>query len=375
MNILMLLTNGFDPDIRVHKEAYSLVKMGYEVDIWCWDRERKHRNEPESNLNGYRIRRFFISSKYGNGLRQLIPMIRFYIEIIKNAVNKKINIVHCHDFDTLILGCILKMILGMRLVFDEHDSFDTYFINRGSGGYIIAKIIRVIQDILLRCVDTHIIVTPGQIPKNKKLSQKYGPFIIMNTPEASVFTNIEKIKKEKTTIAYIGNLSNYCQEIDLLCKCGSYYFNNIEIHIYGSGSCLQYLINKYKSFSNIIFHGYFDYSSINKIYRNTDIAYIVYPTFISSTALPNKFFESVLSCTPMIVNKNSYFGKIALENGWAFSISENSLEIDLKNIIELVITSPEMLTDMMNSMKEKRNNYDWKNNEILLSKIYDSLKV
>lgn len=376
MHILMLLTNGFDPDMRVHKEASSLAKMGHKVDIWCWDRERKHKYKPECDFYGYRIRRFFTKSKYGNGLRQFIPMIRFYIDVIKNVVNeKKIDIIHAHDFDTLILGCILKIILGTRLIFDEHDSFDTYYIKRGAYGFIIARLIQLIQSILLRCVDTHIIVTPGQVSGNIKRSSKYGPFIVMNTPEASIFNSIEKTKREKISIAYIGNFTNYCQEIEALCKSGSSHRNFIEIHIYGSGSCLEYLINRYKALGNVFFHGRYEYSSINQIYKNTDLAYAVYPTYISSTALPNKFFESVLSCTPMIVNKNSLFGKIVIKNGWGFGISENSLEMDLKNIVELVLSNPTILADMAKKMENKRNNYDWRNSEMLLGKIYDSWKL
>ena len=39
--VLMLLTNAFDPDPRVHHEAKALVESGYDVTILCWDRDYK----------------------------------------------------------------------------------------------------------------------------------------------------------------------------------------------------------------------------------------------------------------------------------------------------------------------------------------------
>ena len=37
--ITMFLTNGFNPDVRVYKEALYLVEHGFSVKILCWDRE------------------------------------------------------------------------------------------------------------------------------------------------------------------------------------------------------------------------------------------------------------------------------------------------------------------------------------------------
>lgn len=54
----MLLTNGFDPDPRVYKEAKSLTKLGHKITILCWDRDGTYVDKPEENLNGIKIVRF-----------------------------------------------------------------------------------------------------------------------------------------------------------------------------------------------------------------------------------------------------------------------------------------------------------------------------
>ena len=40
MNITMLLTNAFEMDVRVYKEARYLIEKGNNVTILCWDRNK-----------------------------------------------------------------------------------------------------------------------------------------------------------------------------------------------------------------------------------------------------------------------------------------------------------------------------------------------
>lgn len=37
-HIIEFLTNAYDPDVRVYKEAVYLVRRGFSVTILCWDR-------------------------------------------------------------------------------------------------------------------------------------------------------------------------------------------------------------------------------------------------------------------------------------------------------------------------------------------------
>ena len=54
--VLMLLSNGFEPDIRVYKEAKSLVENNYDVTIFCLDRNENL--SEEENLEGIQIKRY-----------------------------------------------------------------------------------------------------------------------------------------------------------------------------------------------------------------------------------------------------------------------------------------------------------------------------
>ena len=55
MKVIMVVTNHFNPDPRVYKEAKSLVRNGYEVIIIAWDRVGKY---PEKEvMDGVVIKR------------------------------------------------------------------------------------------------------------------------------------------------------------------------------------------------------------------------------------------------------------------------------------------------------------------------------
>ena len=60
--VYMILTNGFDPDVRVYKEAKYLVEKNFEVTILCWDRRCEYIDKKEEILDGIKIKRFFIPS-------------------------------------------------------------------------------------------------------------------------------------------------------------------------------------------------------------------------------------------------------------------------------------------------------------------------
>ena len=66
--ITMLLTNGFDPDVRVYKEALYLVGRGFSVTVLCWDRDPARGYPQRETLEGIEIVRFRVPSVAGSGM-------------------------------------------------------------------------------------------------------------------------------------------------------------------------------------------------------------------------------------------------------------------------------------------------------------------
>ena len=86
--IKMILGNSFKSDIRVLKEARTLVQNGYEVEVLAWDRENELLNKEYDEIDGIKIKRFFPKAKYGSGKKQIFSFIKFIFEVRSYLKNK-----------------------------------------------------------------------------------------------------------------------------------------------------------------------------------------------------------------------------------------------------------------------------------------------
>ena len=108
--IIMLLSNGFDPDPRVYNEAVALVEHGYEVCVVCWNRDRGLKKPRAEDTDGIRVERVGPRSKHNLGRSQILFLLLFWIRVFFGVLFKKANALHCHDFDTLPVGfCLAKL--------------------------------------------------------------------------------------------------------------------------------------------------------------------------------------------------------------------------------------------------------------------------
>jgi len=71
MIIKMILTNAFDIDVRVYKEAKYLLSKGHSVEIICWDKTPEKGLPVSEIIDGIHITRIGIPSVAGTGYKQL----------------------------------------------------------------------------------------------------------------------------------------------------------------------------------------------------------------------------------------------------------------------------------------------------------------
>jgi glycosyltransferase involved in cell wall biosynthesis len=121
--IAMLLTNPFRPDTRVLKEARSLVEHGYRVNVIAWDRQGEYPAVDEI-IPGLTVQRVQdVPSGYGIGARQILPLRRFWHAAGEQMNEYPPNLVHCHDFDTLLAGLSWGRRRGIPVIYDAHEHY------------------------------------------------------------------------------------------------------------------------------------------------------------------------------------------------------------------------------------------------------------
>lgn len=154
-SIVMMLSNPFKPDLRVYKEAKSLVDAGYSVTIVAWDREMRYCTAEV--VDGIEVRRIKISAPYGTGISKLGRMLSFWLESARLAKSERFSAVHCHDLDTLIVGVLLKILYKRRLVYDAHEKFSRMVLM--SSSRITAFFVEIYERLLIHFVNSIIVAS------------------------------------------------------------------------------------------------------------------------------------------------------------------------------------------------------------------------
>ena len=154
--ILMFLDNGFKPDLRVEKEINTLIKLGYSVDLYCWDQEG---NLPaQEKQHHFNIHRIGLVVEKQKGVKKIIDLLKFYLKAYKKVKNQKENYkyIYVHDFLLLPLGTFLKFRFKLPFIYDVHEIY--HLMEWEKYNPILRNLIFRIECFLSKFADAFIVV-------------------------------------------------------------------------------------------------------------------------------------------------------------------------------------------------------------------------
>lgn len=194
----MFLYHPFELDSRVEREARSLVKAGYDVDVFAAAADGMPQHEAR---DGYTIQRVPAEGPFARVLgrvhdtdlrglarlafrgRALIRMRTWARRAARAAAKHPAALIVGHDLDGFLAGTRAKRRLGAPLIYDSHELFPDFaaagrpaFERRGWILY---------ESRLIRRADTVFAVTPGRADV---MAERYGlptPRVIRNMPEVA----------------------------------------------------------------------------------------------------------------------------------------------------------------------------------------------
>jgi glycosyltransferase involved in cell wall biosynthesis len=384
----MVVTNHFNPDPRVYKEAKSLVRNGYEVIIIAWDRVGKY---PEKEvMDGVVIKRIKLKCKYGSMKDFIIRLPLFYLKALKILLKEKFNVIHTHDFDTAFLGFLSKYLFRKKWIYDVHDLYFTFFMKDGNNKKFIpsllSNIVKKIDLFFAKCCGTLIIPTESIGGKFEGLKEYYiinrikkdKIITIWNVPDVEGFLNYKKLdlkKSDKFTIGFIGSQRTTKNFISLF-EAVKNKSDEYKILFVGEGKTTEQLKKivkeKYHTL-DVEFVGNVDYKLIPNYYKICDVIYSVYiekekakNNENEKRAIQTKVFESSILGVPLIVPG------YVLNNDY---VERYMCGVSIEDI------NPEKLREALNKIKNIKVNsekiikdWNWKNEEKKLLKVYEGLK-
>lgn len=360
--VKMILTNRFDPDVRVYKEARYLVSIGYDVEILCWDRQSEYIGKEVEEIEGIRIKRFFPFAQYGTGYKQIIPYFKFIRECAKYLKAEEFNYLHCHDLDGVLVGYFIKNAKG-KLIFDMHEFYEV----QGSKQKI-RYIVRIIVNYLQDKSDFIIYVNEIQRDVMKKINTKKLIFL-PNYPEIFNYAECEKTFSKNLRVSYIGAVRQYDELKNLMDACDG--IEGVSVSIHGTGVAHKRLDSIKNNYKNVEITGVFHFSKSANLYNNIDVLYAIYPmnTVQNQLSFPIKFFEALITKTPIIVSRGSILEDFLKENDIGFVVDGNNTN-EIRTMIIEINNNRNLLNEKMKNLEKIQYDYNWNNVVGNLDKIY-----
>ena len=352
MNVVMLLTNPCNPDVRVIKEAKYISERGHNVTILCWDRDEKSKLPQKSYEGKVKLIRFRIASVYGTGYKQLGAFFKFVRSCKAYLKKKKVDIFHCHDLDGYIAYRLLYM-KRIPYVWDMHENYI-------KGNWLKRKLIQKIVIAGIKKSTKSIYVT-NDVLKMMPEPIRDRMILLRNYPDSSYLTDEEKTESDYLRIGYHGTLRRQLPEFSALFEaCKDY--SDVRIDVNGGGTDLLKLQELAKRYSNVYVHGPYDgLKDSNHLYANTDVLFCGYdstnPNYQGDTEVV-KFYEAIITGTPMIMTKN--LGMSAKVERMEIGVVVDTRDsIDIRRAIDQIRQRRELLQKWRDNMKKVVDNYKW----------------
>jgi glycosyltransferase involved in cell wall biosynthesis len=312
--VLMLVSNEFNPDVRVDKEARALSEKGYDVTVAAWDRYlRKPRLE---SLDGYsivRLRTGRIDRKW------LLPLgfPWFFLSSLRLVLREMPDVIHCHDLDTLPQGALAAKLLNVPLVYDAHEHYAAMI--EQDLPVSVASMADRVESALVKNAD---LVVAANDPIAEYLSQFSKKVVV-------VMNCIDPVPRElapprspdgKVVLLYAGVLEplRYIEEVVSAVKG----MKEVELRIAGTGTLQDQVAAAAKESVNIVYLGRLPRDQTLKEMGAADavIALLDPSNENNRIGTPNRLFEAMAVGRPALVSKGTLSGKMVEEIGCGAAI-------------------------------------------------------
>ena len=373
--VLMLLTNAFNPDPRVHREAVALVEDGYNVEILCWDRDLKA--PLREIVDGINVERIYLRSTHGRGTTQAFFLFLFWIKALLKILNKKFDIVHAHDFDTLPLGYVISKLKNAKLLYDAHESYIDMLLNIP---YQLKKLIFQAENVLMKRSD--LVITVGDILRKYLMKRGASKTCVVGNwqdPRSFFFSSKEKqteryslgISDKQIVIVFIAHLGverQLPQLIDAVKQCPEVY-----LILGGDGPCRGVAEDAANNCPNITYLGFVQPSKIPLYTALADIVFYGFDTKVPNAmfSAPNKLFEGLAAGKVILTGNFGEIGKIVRETNCGVILNDYSVKEIKKALSFLHDSNIDQFSE--NARKAGLNKYNWKLAEKTLLSNYSGL--
>ena len=369
---ICIVLNNFKNDSRVLKEANHINKLGFDTTIIALhEAELKEHDFTNENT---RIHRIKLTSKNWskNRLVQFLKYIEFFGRVSFHY--KKSDIVHCHDLNTLPIGCMIKLLSSgkARLIYDTHEfaSNDTPYESA-----LNQKMKWLLESFFIKFADAIITVNNAIADLYKNLFKlKKSPFVIHNCPHKTLIpkSNILKeklrIPNDRYLIIYQGLLSRGRNIHQLINFMNDTKIDNLAVVFMGYGELEEDIKNAVNE--KIFYHPAVPPTELLKYTASADcgISLIEDSCISYRYCTTNKLFEYAMAGLPVITSDLPEQARLVRK----YKIGEVSVSSKSTDLTAAILSTMKIKNyELKQNLANFTNQYNWQNQSLELTKIYE----
>lgn len=370
MRIAYIRSTGIYYESRPTTEIKTLLKAGYDVTVFGWDRDGTAREKcnhvfgTPPNLKLYFFKMQLSTDYIGGGIKGTFQILKWKKWVKKQLAKFTLfDYVYANDLDGGIGVYEYCKKNNIKLIYKIKDYYiDSHRIPKLIKGYVEHLEIKMIN-----LSNTTIICTEERREQIKKASPK-NIVVIYNTPDLSDY-DFSKIICEYDYV-YCGVLSKK-RMIDQIFE---EYENNSDLKVCfaGCGELESEAIELNKKFKNFTFLGKLPYNEVLNLESKSLCLSAIYNSANGRNhrlCAPNKFYESLALAKPVIVCKGTGIDKVVKENNLGMVI-----DYDVNQFYQAIRKFKNNPLDcekiMLNNKKQYDEKYSWKKMEIKFLNIF-----
>ncbi len=321
---------------------------------------------------------------------QRIRLIASLYFTFRNNI-KNVKSIHVHDPELLPLIYLLhRKNKHIGLIYDMHENYKELIYSKSWIPLFLRSAIKKIYVWVEEKVIPElsgVIYSPKEL-KNKLLSLNSRAVRIENYPilkRESAFPNLEEIKRGNNKVVYLGQMRRIRGIMELIeaIKVVSKTIENIRLEFIGRAVPLNFeweiktKIQQLNLESYISVRGHLPYDEALRLARDANIGIVTFlPTPNNISCLPNKLFEYMQLCLPVIGSNFPHYAEIIGKSNCGLLVDPSDPNSIALGIIKL-LSDPDLLKKMGNNGRRAVDNeYNWENeSNKLLNFYYETLSV
>lgn len=360
-------------DVRIfQKQARSLSQAGYEVTLAAIG------DFEEEIVEGIRIL----------GLPQprsrLLRPVNWW-RLLRIALQERADIYHFHDPDLLLPAVLIKKLTRRPIVYDVHENYPEDVLTKewipGPLRRFVSSMVRIFENLAVRMMD-------GVVVVNRHLEERFADKTrvvkVANYARLEAFLNNEDRTEHKESRAlpyfvYAGRVSDdrgihQClraleslgeDTADLLCagRIG---------HVAEEG--FRELLESRRSDRRFKYLGLLPYEAIPPLLRDALAGLLCFqPTPNNVLGTPNKLFEYMSACIPVIASDFSFIREVVAESDCGLLVHPDDVD-QIASAMAQLLQYPEEAARMgANGLRAARERYNWQVEEKKLLSFYEAL--